>query len=93
MSMEADNGMPLIGYIWLLLNQRDASFCEVERRQVARCFATVALHRNRQGDYAISQMTITDADGKIVHLPYVSTLAKEFGGSATHGEVSEAVSE
>lgn len=93
MSMEADNGMPLIGYIWPLLNQRNASFCEVERKQVARCYATVFLRRNRQGDYAISQMTITDAEREVVHLPYVSTLAKEFGGSATQGEVSDGVSE
>lgn len=82
MSMEADKGIPLIGYIWPLLNQRDASVCEVERNQAARCYATVSLQRNRPGDYAIRQMTITDAEGQTVALPNVSTLAKEFGGSA-----------
>lgn len=81
MSMEADNGMPLIGYISPLLNQRDASPCYVERNQAARCYATVSLQRNRQGDYAISQMAITDAEGQIVQLPYVSRLEKELGGS------------
>lgn len=81
MSMEAENGMPLIGYIWPLLNQRDASVCEVERNQAARCYATISLQRNRPGDYAIRQMTITDGEGQTVALPNVSTLAKEFGGS------------
>lgn len=93
MSMEADKGMPLIGHIWPLLNQRDASPCEVERKQVARCYATVSLRRNRQGDYTISQMTITNAEGEVVRLPYVSTLAKEFGGSATQDEASDGASE
>lgn len=93
MNMEADNGMALIGYIWSLLNQRDASPCEVERNQVAHCYATVSLQRNRQGAYSISQMTITDAEGEIVRLPYASTLKKELGGSATPSEVSDGASE
>lgn len=93
MSMEADNGMPLIGYIWPLLNQRDASPCNVGRDQAARCYATVSLQRNRQGDYVIRQMTITDAEGQNVWLPYVSILAKELGGSATPGEASDGASE
>ena len=83
MSLEADmRVMPLIGYISPLLNQRDTSLCEVERNQPARCYATVSLQRNRPGNYAIRQMTITNAEGQIVQLPYVSTLAKELGGSA-----------
>lgn len=93
MNMEADNGMPLIGYIWPLLNQRDASPCDVERKQAARCYAAVSLQRNRQGDYSISQMAITDAEGQIVQLPYVSILEKELGVSVTPSEVSDGASE
>lgn len=94
MSMEVDNKvMPLSGYIWPLLNQRDASPCEVGRNQVARCYATVSLLRNLQGDYAIKQMTITDADREVVHLPFVSRLDKELGVSPAQGQASEETSE
>lgn len=90
MSMEVDNKtMPLIGYIWPLLNQRDASVCEVERKQAARCFATIWLQRHRQGDYVIQQMTITDAEGQTVWFPHVSRLAKELGGRETLNEAPE----
>lgn len=81
MSMEADNGTPLIGYIWPLLNQRDAGECEVPRHQPARCYATVWLQHHRQDEYSISQMTITDTEGQVVRLPHIPTLEKEFGGS------------
>lgn len=94
MNMEVDNKvMPLIRYIASLVNQRNINDCEVQRNQPARCYATISLQRNRQGDYSVSKMTITDAEGQNVRLPYVSTLEKEIGGSAAPGEASDGASE
>lgn len=71
MSMEADNkAMPLIGYITPLLNQRDLRDCDVERGQPARCYAMVALGRDRQGHYSLNKMSIRDAAGKVIQLPH-----------------------
>ena len=94
MSMEVDNKVrPLASYIWPLLNQRDASPCDVERNQAARCYARVWLQRNPQGEYAIKQMTITDAEGEVVHMPHVPTLERELGVSPAQGQASEETSE
>lgn len=80
MSMEVDNKvMPLIGYIRPLLNQRDTSDCEVERKQAARCYAIVSLKHDRQGKFTLNSMTIANPDGKIIQLPYQPTPREKSG--------------
>lgn len=69
LSMEIDNRTtPLIGYIAPLLNQRDLSECEVERKQAARCHAAVWLRRVEPEAYSIVDMKIVDGAGEEIQL-------------------------
>lgn len=90
MSLEADNKvMPLIGYITPLLYQRDLSDCDVERGQPARCYATVALGRDRQGNYSLNKMTISDAAGKVIQLPHAPASREKAEENEAPGPATE----